>query len=152
MPKLRTLNIRNPPYTDGVIDEVPIDTQVRGIALTFIEELLFAGMSGQLSAANASCRGQPPQIDLLAIGSPYYDDVWEDVSDDTEVTPYNLYVLRTFSIEYCTTSQGRLTPVLTQIACGSKRPISDRYKNTSILNLIGYHKYLQQDNQGWDSY
>lgn len=121
------------PEIDSLIAHVPAHTQVKGIALTLVDEMIAAGISDRVHGTIDSRKGLPPPINLLAFGSLRYSDVWSD-SSYTDGRPLNEFPkLRTFAIDYCTTSSGDLAPVLTQVSHGPTCGIPDKYENISIL-------------------
>ena len=116
------------PKFDSLIDDVTTDTQVKGIALTWVDEMIAAGLSDRVHG-----KGLPPPINVLAFGSLRHGDAWSD-SAYTDNSPYDDFsVLRTFAVDYCTTSLGDSAPVLTQVTWGPTCGIPDKYKNISIL-------------------
>ena len=133
LPKLRTLNIRNMPEIDSLIPQVPADTQVKGIALTWVDEMIAAGLSDRVRGGNDSGKGLPPPISVLAFGCLRYVNVWNDGSYTEDKPMDEFTVLRTFTVDYFTRSSGGFAPVLTQKSWGPPYGISAEYANTSIF-------------------
>ena len=123
------------PKTDSLIAHVPVDAHVKGIALTLLDEMIAAGLSDRVTGANDSGKGLPPSISVLAFGSLCYFDVWSNSSyPDKLPLEHEFTLLRTFVVDYFTTSLGDFAPVLTQVAWGTTCGIPDQYEDIGILH------------------
>ena len=118
LPKLHILNIRDMPKMDGLIIDILTSSQIKGIALSWLDEMIAAGLPGRSHGANGIGNGLPPPIKVLAFGCLRYADVWSDSSYAEVFPPAYFTMLRTFAVDYFKTSLGHFAPVLTQVTWG----------------------------------
>ena len=121
------------PETDNLIPHILVDTQVKGIALTWIDQMIAAGLPDGVHGANDSGKGLPPPINILAFGSLRHPDVWSDSSYRVSISSNDFTTLRTFAVDYCTTSMGEFAPVLSPVTWGTTCGMPDKYEDISIL-------------------
>ncbi|KAL8786298.1 MAG: hypothetical protein Q9195_008258 [Heterodermia aff. obscurata] len=133
LPKLGTLNIRNMPEIDDLLPHINTDTQVKGIALSWVDEMIAAGLSDGVDGTNDSGEGLPPPINVLAFGNLRHTDVWSDSTYSNSAPWKDFTTLRTFAVDYCKNSMGDFAPVLTQVTWGPTCGIPDQYEDISIL-------------------
>ena len=133
LPKLRTLNIRNLPETLSPTAVMSADAVVKGLCLSFVEDLIKVTILDRAAHHEMSDSGEPPQLDIIAFGALEYRDVWDGRLGYDESIKNDVQTLSTYSIDYRRVSNKSYGPLLTLIAKGSTGSIIGTYDNISIL-------------------
>ena len=133
LPKLRTLNIRNLPETLSPTPVMSADAMVKGLCLSFLEDLVRATIFDRATHHKMGGSGEPTQLDIIALGALEYRDVWDSSLGYDESIKNDVRTLSTYSIDYRRASNKSYGPLLTLIAKGSTGSIVGTYDNISIL-------------------
>ena len=123
------------PATSDLPSFMVADATIKGLALSFVEELEAASYYDRpdINADREDLNGVAPSINTIAFGALTYRDV-RDASMADHVSPRDDYLtLRTYSIDYHKTYDGTRIPVLVQIAKGCTSGIDVTHRSVSIL-------------------
>ena len=107
MPRLETLNIRNLPVIKGRPKRrptMPMDYYVKGLAAMIVD---------------IATEGRKSTLKTIAIGAPFYRDIYIGTHHITHTPVSDLLSLRVYSIGYNYQSPSGLSPVLSQIIKGA---------------------------------
>lgn len=133
LPKLRTLNIRNMPDTCNFVDFMAVNTLIKGMALSFIEEVANAHSNHHFSSCQERTPRESPSITLFALGALRYKDIWDGDTQHRTSDLESFITLRTYLIEYRRQLDGNWGSLLTLGSKGSTRSLQDTCENISIL-------------------
>ena len=133
LPNLQILNIRNLPEMNGNVTVISADTLVKGIALKWVEELIYASLFHRESLENYGGSGDPPSLSILALGSLMYRDLWNGAHVYDNYVWKDFQTLRLFPIDYRRNSAGDWAPILTHLSTGSTKVNEHPYRDISIL-------------------
>ena len=103
MPRLETLNIRNSPEIKGRLT-IPEGYYAKSLAAIIVD------------IANER---QESTLKMIAIGAPFYRDIYMGTHHINHTPVSDLVSLRVFSIDYNYLSPSGLSPVLSQIIKGA---------------------------------
>lgn len=132
LPNLQILNIRNLPEMNG-ITVISADTLVKGIALKWVEQLIFASLFHRESLEDYGGSGDPPSLSILALGSLKYRDLWDGAHVYDNSIKNDFQTLRLFAVDYRRDSDGDWAPVLTHLSTGTTKNNEHPYRDISIL-------------------
>ncbi|KAG7006123.1 hypothetical protein G7Y79_00016g041080 [Physcia stellaris] len=133
LPKLQILNIRNLPEIPESVTAIPTDTMVKGLALEWMESLIWANLVERESLQFLGGLGDPPSIVIIAFGSLMYRDLWDGAHVYDNSIKNDLQTLQTFLVDYRRTSHGEWAPLLTHLSTGSTKFNQHPYRDISIL-------------------